>query len=136
MPSSNSDHASNSDHVTPADAALAAPAQPQNEYALTRGQGGPVLIVRGEIDLYGKAAFEAALAQAADQWQAGQALTVDLTDVWFIDSSALSALLCQWRQLPRGTRFILRVLQNSLVSRVLRLSEWGSIFDIQTATTD
>jgi anti-anti-sigma factor len=131
MPSSNNDHISPADMISPA-----ALVWPQNEYVLTRGPDGPVLTAYGEVDLHGKGAFEAALAQVGAAWKEGETLTVEMTGVWFIDSSGLSALLCQWRQLPSGTRFVLRVLQNSLVLRVLSLSKWDSIFDIQTVLTN
>jgi anti-anti-sigma factor len=55
-----------------------------------RSADGVVLALAGELDLAGEAALEQALEAARAQ---GGALTVDLTELHFIDSSGLRVLV-------------------------------------------
>ncbi|WP_305787265.1 STAS domain-containing protein [Symbioplanes lichenis] len=59
--------------------------------ALTLTTGPARLTAAGEIDMSNAAAFAAALAEARGT-QPGEPLTVDLTDVEYIDSAGLAAL--------------------------------------------
>jgi anti-sigma B factor antagonist len=68
--------------------------------------GGAVVVrLAGELDLYNTPAVKEALADALGRTAAR--LVIDLSDVTFIDSTALGALVEARKQLGSGDRFAL-----------------------------
>ena len=76
-----------------------------------------VIAPEGELDIASVGAFRAALADAAGQAEHG--VVVDLTDVSFIDSSGLGALVDLHNRLRRAKRQLAVVAPNGTAAAVL-----------------
>jgi anti-sigma B factor antagonist len=91
-----------------------------------RAGDGIVITVRGELDMQTVGRLRAALAQAlADD---GGAVVVDLSEVEFIDSTGLAALLNALRRLTRAGRRMALVPGDGPVRRILVLTRLDSTF--------
>jgi anti-sigma B factor antagonist len=86
----------------------------------------PAFTVRGDVDLATVAALEEALG-AAVRDSVG-ALVVDLTDVSFIDSTGLQALLRVRALLGREDRALALVCPHGAVRRVFELAGVSDVF--------
>lgn len=93
------------------------------------------LVVSGDIDVVSAPAIEAALRQVEAQLegatgQLAAPLVIDVTDVGFIDSSGLRALLSASRRNEQlGRRVVLRSPGNSL-KRLLDITGTALMFDL------
>lgn len=88
----------------------------------------------GELEL--ESAYELESALLPGNWESFAAVVVDFTDLEFIDSSGLLALLKGTRRLTEGgKRVVMVVAEGSAPERVLRLTAVGAIFPI-VATRD
>ena len=85
-------------------------------------QGNMVLAVAGEIDMSNTADFRDALSQAGTS---AAAFTVDLTQVDYLDSAGLTALL------PYALR--IRVIATAVLAPVLSVSGLDSITTVVSA---
>lgn len=91
---------------------------------VTVEQKRSALVVRidGELDLHTSPLFRRRILEAFDSSPRLRALVVVLSDVTFIDSSGLGALLATYRDLaPRGIRIVLADPRPA-VRKVLQLS--------------
>jgi len=85
-----------------------------------------VLTLHGELDMQTVPRLRDELARALET-DAG-AILVDLTDVAFIDSTGLAALLNALRRLTRAGRRLLLVAEEGPVRRMLHLTRLDSTF--------
>ncbi|WP_306213804.1 STAS domain-containing protein [Actinoplanes sp. RD1] len=90
---------------------------------LTLTTGPALLTAAGEIDMSNAAAFAAALADAR-RTKPGEPLTVDLTDVEYIDSAGLAALF------PHADH--LRLVATPLLAPVLTVAGLDDLTTIRT----
>lgn len=89
--------------------------------------GHTVAAVKGEVDISN--ATELALRLEGAARQAGEAgLTVDLSDVRYMDSSGLRSLLAVHNAHP-DTRLVVR--DGSLVARVINISGLSDVFEVR-----
>lgn len=88
--------------------------------------GRPVLAVRGEVDL----ASAHDLVLAATSADADGPLALDLSEVTFIDSTGVSALLAIWREAARVGRSVELIAISGPVARVLELAGVGDLFGL------
>jgi anti-anti-sigma factor len=100
---------------------------PQLEFAVEDEQAGPVLVVRGEIDLATADELRARIGDYAALVGAAPAV-LDVAAVTFIDSTGLKALLSAQAELPDGQRLALRGVP-SLFQRVLEITGMLDAFD-------
>ena len=63
------------------------------------GEDARIVVARGELDFYVSPAFRADLVAAVD---AAETVVVDLTDVTFVDSTALGTLVGAAKRRPEG----------------------------------
>jgi anti-sigma B factor antagonist len=85
-----------------------------------------VLTLHGELDMQTVPQLRAELADALTA--SSGAVVVDLTDVVFIDSTGLAALLNALRRLTRARRRMLLVAGEGPVRRMLQLTRLDSTF--------
>ncbi len=90
---------------------------PMNNDVLTTHSVDGVIVVSGDIDIAGSPILEAAIHA---QESAGELVTIDLADVYFIDSSGLRCLLAASRR-ARSTDT--KIVLTSVGPEVLRLLE-------------
>ena len=95
--------------------------------AVERRNGGLVVRLAGELDLYNVGEVSVALAQAADQ--APERLVVDLGEVDFVDSTALGALVEAGKELD-DTKLVLAA-PGPDVRRALEVSGLAAHFDVR-----
>jgi len=95
--------------------------------AVTQRDGDVVVRLAGELDLYNAAEVGAAVEQAA-QGAPGR-LVVDLTEVSFVDSTALGTLFEAKRGLQQSIRFLLAAPSDD-VRRALEVSGLESHFAV------
>lgn len=88
--------------------------------------GRSVLAVRGEVDL----ASAHDLVLAATPADADGPLALDLSEVTFIDSTGVSALLAIWREGERVGRPVELIAISGPVGRVLQLAGVGDVFGL------
>jgi anti-sigma B factor antagonist len=91
-----------------------------------RAGGAHVLRLRGELDLRTVPKLRMRLAEALQRGSGP--VVVDLTEVTFIDSTGLSALLNALRRLTRAGRRMLLATQEGPVLRLLRMTRLDSTF--------
>ena len=99
--------------------------------AVERRNGGLVVRLAGELDLYNVGEVSVALAQAAEQ--APERLVVDLGEVDFVDSTALGALVEARRGL--ATQLLLAA-PGPDVRRALEVSGLAGHFDVRDSVDD
>lgn len=87
-----------------------------------------VLTLRGELDMQTVGRLRAHLADTLEHDQG--AVLVDLTDVVFIDSTGLAALLNALRRLTRARRRLLIAAGDGPVRRMLRMTRLDSTFSL------
>jgi anti-sigma B factor antagonist len=90
-----------------------------------------VLTLRGELDMRTVPSLRKELARALERG-AGP-VVVDLSDVAFIDSTGLAALLNALRRLTRANRRLLLVTPEGAVLRLLRLTRLDSTFALHAS---
>jgi anti-sigma B factor antagonist len=93
-----------------------------------RGDAATMLVLRGELDLRTVPTLREHLADALARDEG--AVVVDLTDVGFIDSTGLAALLNALRRLTRAGRRLLLACADGPVLRMLRLTRLDSTFSV------
>jgi anti-sigma B factor antagonist len=86
----------------------------------------PGLAVRGEIDIHSVATMEEALERAI--LASTGAFVIDMTDVEFLDSSGLSALLRARGLLGREDRALAVILPPGPAKRAFDISGFGDMF--------
>ncbi len=90
---------------------------------------GPVIHLRGELDLASAPALSVSVTEAASN--GADAVTLDLSGVTFIDSSALRTLVVAGRQLAQRGAALQIGPRSAVVARVLsmtRLDEQADFF--------
>lgn len=96
--------------------------------------GTSVVTASGDIDLSNGAAFEAQLARAVEETTRG--IVVDLSNVTFMDSTALNALVrCFERQRARLQRLSL-VSTDSRVTALLEVTRLDRILEVYPSRTE
>jgi len=99
--------------------------------AVERRNGGMVVRLAGELDLYNVGEVSAALAQAVEQ--APERLVIDLGEVDFVDSTALGALV----EAGRGLELrMLLAAPGPDVRRALEVSGLASHFDVRNSVDE
>ncbi len=93
-----------------------------------RAGGAYVLRLHGELDLRTVPKLRMRLAEALERGSG--AVVVDLTEVTFIDSTGLSALLNALRRLTRAGRRLLLSTQDGPVLRLLRMTRLDGTFPL------
>jgi len=81
---------------------------------------GPVIHVAGELDLASAPQLSAALSEAGRE--GADPVTLDLSEVTFIDSSALRALVLAGRELTEKGRVLQIGPRSEMVNRVLSMT--------------
>src|SRR3954468_21846963 len=93
------------------------------------GHRSYVLAVRGELDLASTPELETRLRRL--QELGGHHLVVDLSDVTFLDSTALGLLLRETRRLERSDGTLLIVASDPRVLRTFAISGTDRVFDVR-----
>ena len=88
--------------------------------------GGTVVEASGELDIYTSPEFQRCLTNAVERF--GPRVIVDLTQVTFLDSSALGALIGAARQSARQVTELLLVCPPGSVSRVVAITGLDRVF--------
>jgi anti-sigma B factor antagonist len=101
--------------------------------AVERHDGSVVVRLAGELDLYNSAQVREAIEAAAGESPAR--LVADLTEVTFVDSTALGALVEAQKGLPEGTRLVVAA-PSSEVRRALDVSGLARHFDVHETVDD
>src|SRR5207249_4366618 len=101
--------------------------------AIERHDGMVIIRLAGELDLYNADEVGAALGEAAGE--APERLVVDLTEVSFVDSTALAALVEAKKEVRPATQFVLAA-PGTDVLRALEVSGLGQHFDIRDSVED
>lgn len=93
-------------------------------------EGIPVVRVRGEIDLYTVPEFEHALNTGIER--GGSALIADLSNVSYLDSAGLSALLAAHKALSKRNSALCLVVSpgRSTVRRVMEITRIDNLVKI------
>lgn len=94
---------------------------------LGRDRDAPVYRLRGELDLAGAGALAARLRQVSET--AGRDVALDLSQLTFIDSTGLMALVDVHAALARRGRTMSARGMRPEVRRLLELFELGGLFD-------
>ncbi|MBB6170535.1 anti-anti-sigma factor [Nocardiopsis mwathae] len=92
------------------------------------------LMVRGELDLASMPGLEHSAAQAEAE-RSSPCVTVDLTELDFIDSCGLNALTRMHRRLTRGGRTLTVIVPQGRIDRVFQYSGLKQCMDIQVSPT-
>lgn len=97
--------------------------------------GYPIVTVTGEVDLYTATQFQEALLAAGLD---APALIVDLSEIAYIDSAGLSALLLIYKRLSsRGaTLYVISPPDNPGVRRVIEVTRLDSLIPIHPTVDD
>ena len=107
--------------------------EPEFEVTVSENPGVPVLAVRGEIDVASAPEFHASLSDLIGQ--GSEIVMVDLSEVSFIDSSGLGALVGAEKEM-RGAGHELRlVVTQPQIMRLLELTGLDQVFTVRDATT-
>ncbi len=93
------------------------------------GSGPRVVVLRGELDVATLDELDAALAHAAKGGDAPRVL-VDLSEVTFVDSTALMRLLLALRDLRRRGGHMALVCSNPTVLRLFEITRTDQTFEI------
>jgi anti-anti-sigma factor len=93
---------------------------PPFEIAVQEGASGPVVKLRGELDLAVESLFRQTLEGLTNDGHAG--IRIDLRELQFIDSRGLHALLGAWRQWTEGGRRFEIVRGPDAVMRVFEMT--------------
>jgi anti-anti-sigma factor len=103
---------------------------------LTEIDGVPVLQVHGEIDLYTAPEFRDALQQGVGQDP--RALIVDLSDISYIDSAGLGALLAAFKMLSvhDAELYIVTNPQSPGVRRVMEITRLDTLMKLYDSLDD
>ena len=101
--------------------------------SVERRDSGVVVRLGGELDLYNSAEVGSALDEAGTG--APPQLVVDLTEVVFVDSTALGTLVEAKKGVPQGTRLVLAA-PNAEVTRALEVSGLGQHFEVFDSVED
>ena len=90
--------------------------------------GGRRLDVAGELDLAASSTLRAAMAELAD---GGDDVTLDLSAVTFIDSTALSVLVHRHTEMAAAGRRLIVTNPSPVVVRILHLAGLFMLLDIE-----
>lgn len=94
--------------------------------SVERRRGAMAVVAAGEIDLTNVEAFEAALTDAREQTRAeGATLTVDLSDVEYLDSGGINVLFAN----ADG----IHVIANPILMPVLKISGLTDVASVESA---
>jgi anti-sigma B factor antagonist len=88
-----------------------------------------VLALRGQIDLYSAPIFQAALSEAVDDGVVD--LTVDVTEVDFLDSTALGLLAAVSKRLRRLGGTLAIVSEDETITRVFELTGLATRLEVR-----
>ncbi|ASU85124.1 hypothetical protein CDO52_22100 [Nocardiopsis gilva YIM 90087] len=92
------------------------------------------LRVRGELDIASMPGLEHSAAQAEAE-HPSRRVTVDLTELDFIDSCGLNALTRMHRRLLRGGRSLTVIVPQGRIDKVFQYSGLKQCMDIQVSAT-
>jgi anti-sigma B factor antagonist len=105
---------------------------PEFEVTVSKKPGIPVLAVRGEIDVASAPELHASLSDLIRQ--GSEIVMVDLSEVSFIDSSGLGALVGAEKEM-RGAGHELRlVVTQPQIMRLLELTGLDQVFTVVAST--
>jgi len=98
--------------------------------------GVPLLHPRGEIDLYTVSEFERAMSNALDV--VVKAVIVDLSDISYLDSSGLSALIVAYKKLAAqgGELYVVAPREPPAVRRVLEITRVDTFVRVRPTLDD
>ena len=106
--------------------------EPDFEVRVSEQPGIPVLAVRGEIDVASAPEFHASLSDLIGK--GSEVVMVDLSEVSFIDSSGLGALVGAEKEM-RGAGHELRlVVTQPQITRLLELTGLDEVFTVVSST--
>ena len=91
---------------------------------------GLVLTLRGELDAYDAPALRTAFAEAAAE-VGGGAVVLDLTDVTFLDSTALGTIVGLLRRVREGGGELRAVLPETEARRIFELTALERSLDVR-----
>jgi anti-sigma B factor antagonist len=92
----------------------------------------PVLVVRGEIDVYEAPAFRTALFALVDEGH--RRVVVDCSGLAFLDSAGLATFVDAQRRLEaRGGELVLRGLR-AATRRIFEITDLAELFSFETAS--
>ena len=92
---------------------------------------GRCLEVSGELDLAARSALNAALAELLDGGRDGRDVTIDLSAVTFIDSTALACLVHANTEAARAGGRMVVMNPSRVVVRILHLAGLLTMLDIE-----
>ncbi|HEY3297236.1 MAG TPA: STAS domain-containing protein [Armatimonadota bacterium] len=103
---------------------------PRLSTELTAEEQIPIVRVHGEIDLYTVPEFEDALKSGMQSPFPG--LIVDLTDISYVDSAGLGALLAAYKNLSKrdGRLFIVANPHSPGVRKILEITRLDTILNV------
>lgn len=99
-------------------------------------EGFPMLHPYGEIDLYTVPEFERAISDALNV--GAKAIIVDLSDITYLDSSGLSALIVVYKKLAaeNGNLYIVAPEEPPAVRRVLEITRVDRFIHVRATLND
>lgn len=105
-----------------------------SSFNITRSDTAEALIVQvqGEVDIHTSPALESALQEAVNDGKS--AVWVDLSDVSFMDSSGLGALIASLRVAKANSKELVLVSPQPAVNRVLAMTGLDKVFSIRAAS--
>ncbi len=102
---------------------------PQFAVALERAAGDvAVVVLAGEVDLYTAPRFKDVLLQAIDD--GALRVVVDLTDVTFIDSTALGVLVSGGKRLNQAAGSLAIGCPDQKIRRILEITGLDTVFAV------
>jgi anti-sigma B factor antagonist len=101
--------------------------------AIERRNQSLIIRLAGELDLYNAEEVSVALGQASGE--APERLVIDLTEVSFVDSTALAALVEAKKEVRPETRFVLAA-PGTDVRRALEVSGLAQHFDVRDSVDE
>lgn len=97
----------------------------------TTGNGETRLTLRGKVTLFSTPELRETMLATVDG--AAGRISVDLSEVAFIDSSGIAILVEAWKRAQDGAKPFVLIEPSLAVIRVLELSQLDQIFDIRRA---
>lgn len=98
------------------------------------GDGVVVVVVRGEVDIRTAPELRDCLSQVVEG--GAQQVVLDLSDVDFLDSTALSVMVGAHKRLSKAGSALLVVAATEAVQRVLAVTGLGRVFSVHESRAD
>lgn len=116
---------------------MSSPTPEELDLQVEHTDAGPIIRLRGELDLASAPQLSVTVAEAASTGT--EAVTLDLSEVTFIDSSALRTLVVAGRQLSERGGTLQIGPRSAVVARVLsmtHLDQQADLFRVLPAPAD